>query len=361
MKRNVLKTAIISASLVVSLFSGCSFRPEAETETSAYQTRVNSVVYDTLSNEERAAYNTILKGVLEFEEQIDVKGEVDDINTAFVAVTSDHPEVFYTNGYVYNEKQNVFGKTTNVILFPKYTCDKTEYETLLMAIDESANELTAQISDASSQYEISRDVYTALIDYIEYDTEVDANDTIVAAFLEGKASCGGYGGAYAYLMQRMGVPCARIAGEYEENAHIWNVSLIDESAYLSDLTNGDSIFESSDGSETHVTNYSYLNMLPAFTEKYVSDLSLSSLSFENTAANYFVNTGTYFSGYNRDAVTNAIKNATTEEITLAFDSMESLQCAQSDLFTNKNIQSILGNVNVNYVVDAGAYTLTIFL
>ena len=344
----------------VSILTGCSQKNKT-VEANQYQTDVNSIAYNELTASQQKVYNELTVGIHDFQKEINISGTNKDAEIAYEAMIADHPELFYTDGYVFNEKQTIIGTASNkIIVFPNYTCTESDYTDLIKEIDKRATELTANITNENTSYEKSKSIYEVLINTIEYDTTVDANDTIVAAFIGNKATCGGYAQAYSYLMQKYDIPCTTFTGTLKDTSHMWNVSMIDEKYYLTDTTSGDSVLATANGEERSVINYGYLNMNPIFTSNYVPDEIGVNIIFDSLDANYYVQNGTYFDSYNGDEIAAAILAHKSEpQVTIAFSTADTLTYAEKILFGNKEIQNILGNVNINYTENVDMYSLTI--
>lgn len=365
------KLGILIATLTITtgatMLAGCSLLPNKKNvniEPNQYQTEYNSIMYEQLTDNQKSAYNSLVTGMFNFKKEIETKASLSDIEVAYGAVVADHPELFFTDGYVYNEKKSFLGKSGFVVVFPNYTCTKDEYSALMEQVATKATDVVASIDKNGSQYDISEGLYKAVINSVTYDKNVDANQTIVSSFLKNKAACGGYSQAYSFLMQQFGIPCTTVSGTVDDQNHMWNVSIIDGELFLSDLTNGDSTLFDIKGNEVEYVNYSYLNMNPMFTSNYIQDEKYSKFEFKSLSANYYVNHGAYFESYNKDQLSSAIisaKESGLTRITIAFGSADTLRFAENDLFTNRSIQSILGNVNVNYTENTNMFTLTLLL
>ncbi len=360
---NKMMADIISETILETVKGYVGTSDDTIIESSEFQTDVNSIAYNNLSGTQQLVYNGLVNGIYSFSTDITVKGSVDDVELAYNAVIADHPELFYTDGYVYNEKQSIIESDISTIsVYPNYICTQSDYSELMTKIAASATEMIDSIDKDASEYEIAENVYKSILENVSYNKDVDASDKIVASFLRNAASCGGYANAYTYLLQQFGIPCTTVTGTVNGQSHNWNITIINEKMYLSDLTNGDSSLISADGSETDYINYGYFNMNPNFTTNYIADEPFSDITFDATEANYFVAHGTYIDSYSRDAISNVIKSAAnsgTHQVTFSFASADLLKLAEGDLFTNRGIQLILGDTNVNFTENTTLYTLTI--
>lgn len=360
--KNKIVTFGVACLLGASVLTGCGINSNKKVEPNAYQTESNSVTYNMLNDTQKAAYNDIVNGLIGFQKEITVNGKISDAKNAFDAVLADHPEFFFTDSYVYNEKQTILGTSSAVSLFPNYTMSKSAYNELMKIVTKDATEVISDINKDESKYKVSEEVYKAIIENVSYNKDIENSNTIAAAFVNKKATCEGYAKAYTYLLQQYGIPCTSVSGTIDGKPHVWTVSMIDKKAYVSDPTNGDAALENKDGNRKEFVNYSFFNMDPNRISNYAADEVFKKLELNSMDANYYVNHNTYLENYDNASVSNMIqetKAAGKNQVTIAFGTPEALTYAEGDLFVNKGIQKILGNVNVNYTVNRNMNTITI--
>lgn len=355
---------IITILLGTFIMTGCSFTKKTSIpKSNKYQTKVNSVVYTSLNNKQKNIYIALMEGMCDIQKEIKVLGNLNDIKIAYEAIEADHPEIFYVDGYVYNEKNTIIGnKTNNIIIFPNYTCKKEEINILKNQFNNIQKSFLRKIDITKTEYEKSKQIYELLVNEFSYDKDSNAGKNVFAAFLKKKTGSKGYAKAYTYLMQKAGIPCANVSGKYNNGTYTWNVSIINKKMYLSDVTNGDSSLVSSTGKQISNVNYEYFNMNPAFAKRYITKEILTDIVFKSMEANYYVKNGTYFSDYNKDNIEKAILNAKNKgdkEISLSFGTVDTLRYVKNFFFDNKHIQDILGDSKLNYSVDENVNTLTI--
>lgn len=368
MKQPYIKiiTLLMALAVGVTTLTGCSvydsITNSEETESNLHQNESNSIMYNQLTESQKIAYDSIVNGLYEFKEEINIDSNLSDVKVAYDFVLSDHPELFYTDGYVYNEKSTILGNIASVSVFPNYICTDAEYDVVMEKIDTKINDFLETIDRSGNDYEISEDIYETVVNQVSYNTNTKLSNTMAAAFLNKEATCGGYAAIYSYLMQESNIPCATVKGTLNGQDHVWNVSIIDGDYYLSDLTNADAALLDANGNRTEYINYSYLNMNPEFVSDYRATDIYAFITYDSNEMNYYTQHGTYYDSYVISEVSDAIneaKNNGSSQVTLAFSSEQALQYAENNLFVNKQIQGILGNVNVSYTDDIDMYTLTI--
>ena len=94
-----------------------------------------------------------------------------------------------------------------------------------------------------SQYEQVKEVHNWLIDNIQYDVNLEAQEpySISGALTEGKAVCEGYARSFKYILDELGIPCVLVSGtgtnsNGETESHAWNYVQLNGSWYAVDVT-----------------------------------------------------------------------------------------------------------------------------
>ncbi len=372
MKRTI-HTLALCAIIIISLVacSGFSFKANDSTDgqnsndkikTSAIageSTSVNTICYDLLSDNCKVIYDELLLAFQNFESEVIVSGSEEDIELAYRNILSDHPEIFYISGYVYKDKSNIVDRN-NFIIYPSYTEDKDSYEELLSKADDVANSWIEKIPDTYNEYDISKYLFEKVIENTSYVTDTTHNQDMLSVFLFNQSVCGGYSQGYSYLMQKCGIPCATIYGVVDEENHSWNVSIIDNNYYMSDLTNGDSKFILDDEKISYV-NYSYFNVLPDCVTDYVP--SCTTISCNATDLCYFIKDNSYYEVFD-DAVIEKKIAASLEDgdkyLTLCFATEDGLLAAEEILFDRGYIAKYYSSTSIKYIDSSRFHTITIF-
>ena len=230
---------------------------DGEVKTAVFSSSVNTLCYDTLSSDIKKIYNILLEGINNFEAEIVVNGSEEDIEIAYRNVIADHPELFYLSGYVYKDASDIVNRNRYTV-YPSYTETEEEAEDYLNRANIVAQSWIAEIPSNASDYEKAKILFTKVIDNTSYISDTTHNQDMLSVFLFNQSVCGGYCKGYTYLLQQVGIPAACIYGVVDDNAHSWVIDIIDNNYYLSDPTNGDSIFYQND-TQTNYVNFAYLN------------------------------------------------------------------------------------------------------
>ena len=140
-----------------------------------------------------------------------------------------------------------------------------------------------------SDYDKIREVHNWLIDNIEYDVNLNADEpySISGALTEGKAVCEGYARSFKYIMDELEIPCVLISGtgtnsNGETESHAWNYVQLDGNWYAVDVTWDDPIIVGNGyvAEDTHYRHF--LRGQNTFGETHQPDGFLSQNSMEFT-------------------------------------------------------------------------------
>ena len=140
-----------------------------------------------------------------------------------------------------------------------------------------------------SDYDKIREVHNWLIDNIEYDVNLNADEpySISGALTEGKAVCEGYARSFKYIMDELEIPCVLVSGtgtnsNGETESHAWNYVQLDGNWYAVDVTWDDPIIVGNGyvAEDTHYRHF--LRGQNTFGETHQPDGYLSQNSMEFT-------------------------------------------------------------------------------
>ena len=140
-----------------------------------------------------------------------------------------------------------------------------------------------------SDYDKIREVHNWLIDNIEYDVNLNADEpySISGALTEGKAVCEGYSRSFKYIMDELEIPCVLVSGtgtnsNGETESHAWNYVQLDGNWYAVDVTWDDPIIVGNGyvAEDTHYRHF--LRGQNTFGETHQPDGYLSQNSMEFT-------------------------------------------------------------------------------
>ena len=158
----------------------------------------------------------------------------------------------------------------------------------LNLLDAMRKEINRQL-DGLTDYDKIKEVHSWLIDNIEYDVNLEADEpySISGALTEGKAVCEGYARSFKYIMDELQIPCVLVSGtgtnsDGETESHAWNYVQLEGKWYAIDVTWDDPIILGN-GYVTDDTYYRhFLKGQKTFFETHQPDGYLSQNSMEFT-------------------------------------------------------------------------------
>ena len=235
----------------------------------------------------------------------------DDIDYIFNCVMGDHPEIFYTNGYMYT-KYTADSEIIKIEFTPAYTLQKNEIDECNKIVEEYKTAFMKGISKSASDYEKIKYTYEFVILNTEYDLNAPENQNLLSVFMYGKSVCQGYAKAFQYLSSNLGIQSALVVGYVGDNeGHAWNLVKCDGLYYYVDCTWGDSSYSTNSTSlSMDGINYDYLNITTKELEMTHSIENFAEVpSCISNQNNYYVKEGLYFTSVKEDQIAKAFDNA----------------------------------------------------
>lgn len=322
-----------------------------------------------LSQAQQIWYSDMERILGSFQTEVELSGEgltagldETDIDRIFQCVLGDHPELFYVDGYSYIKYTSYGGNDIVSIEFSgRYTVD---YETAKERKDQIAASVSAilkGIDPGADQYQKVKYVYDTVIRETDYQLDSPDNQNIYSVFVNHRSVCQGYAKATQYLLNRLGIECALVLGTVETGeGHAWNLVKVDGSYYYVDTTWGDASYQMS-GEDTlplltiPEINYDYLNVTTAeLLRTHTLDAAMVMPVCIDTAANYYVREGAFFTGYDREQMRTLFERTLEQgrnDITIKCDTQESYDQVFRALIENQEIFGYLSDLS-----DTVAYT-----
>ena len=196
--------------------------------------------FKLLSEDEQRIYRQMLNGIRERQNEFYLTSADEDvISKVYHALLKDHPELFWVHNR--EEVYTTSYKGTDYCRFsPGYTYTEQEISEILTEMQNTVNEVNAEITQNASDYDKVKMIYTYLIDHTEYEAS-DDDQNIAGVFWKKKAVCAGYARAVQYLLEQLGIPCIYVEGSARDSdeGHAWNIVKINGQYYYVDATNGD--------------------------------------------------------------------------------------------------------------------------
>ena len=218
--------------------------------------------------------------------------------SAWNAYTYDNMDIFYINV----EKLILTTQTTTILNISTNKVNlsngnnasylnnnfstKQEIDEALSFLDGMRKEIGRQL-EGQNDFEKIKQVHDWLIDNIEYDTRLEANEpySIYGALVEGRAVCEGYARSFKYILDELGIPCVLVSGtgtnsNGETESHAWNYVQLNGEWYAIDVTWDDPIIIGN-GYVSEDTRYrNFLKGSESFFENHREEGELSDNSIE---------------------------------------------------------------------------------
>lgn len=314
----------------------------------------NAYYMAQLDQRQLQLYETLLEGAENHNNTIVLSGQEEDVLTAWMALSNDHPEIFW---HMTSYRTNALKKVSSVTMDWDETMESESQQ-----IEDIADSIIASISSDMSEYDKAMMLLKWIVDNTVPDerenipeAEMKRMQDIRSVFLDHKSVCSGYAAAFEYLLQKAGIRCTVVIGRATSQGktenHAWNLIQLNGNWYWSDPMWADPVV-SSDHEITDHFRPGYLcltdnelfrtheidvtagmsNPLPSmnniFTFPACTDISL----------NYYVLNGGEFTFYDLGTVQSLIQqrvsNGLPVEIDMQFPSYEEMNQAYQDLTMN---------------------------
>ncbi len=308
--RGVVTAGILTALLGAALFLLWEGQDKIQ-EKVPYQeiqleegTLENKYYYGQLPQEDKTAYQEILQGIRDQEEQIYVhSGDAERSNQLFSLVLKDFPEIFWCDGKV--SATAYTGEEAHTVLEPQYLYKAEEKEAKQKEIEAAAAQCLSGISAEAGDYEKIQYVYEYIVNTVEYEENAPNDQNIYSVFVNQRSVCAGYSKATQYLLERLGVFCTYVTGKTEGNqSHAWNLVLCEGDYYYVDTTWGDPVFQSEEGAqEEGYINYDYLCCSDQeLFRTHTPDKDVDLPECTKMDWNYYVVNGMYYTEYDGEQI-----------------------------------------------------------
>ena len=203
-----------------------------------------------LSEQYQRAYDQICGSLMNAESTIamSVAVPMEDFNTVYFSVLYDHPELFWVStqvGWSYNNN----GLVTEVRP-GYYQGSPSEYNA---DVAESVGQALADMWSLENDIDKVKYAHDYLTNTITYDHN-DLDQSAYSGFVWKETVCAGYSRCFAFMMHKMGIPCAVLIGD-AGGAHSWNLLFLDGDYYVMDVTWDDPI-----GNPANTYYYNFFNI-----------------------------------------------------------------------------------------------------
>ena len=279
---------------------------------------------------------------------------VNAVEKVSTCVLLDYPEIFYTDGYSY-EQYKFTGNIQKISYFPNYIMTSEEISQNQAMIEQVVNEYLAELPQNASDYDKVKYVYEMVILNTEYNLDAPDNQNICSVFLGRESVCLGYAKAVQYLLQRINVEATVVTGSVlTGESHAWNLVKINGQYYYVDATWGDASYTGTTGEDTALfaINYDYLCITTQdITKTHIINHPISVPDCIVQIDNYYVKEGLYLTSMDTMLVENIFNSAKSQGLTCV-----SIRCANQVVYQDFKL-NMLDNQQIFQYLDSGTTTL----
>ena len=326
--------------------------------------------YDNLPEEQKQLYAEILLIYQTSGRDIPLcSNEVAAVEKVSSCVLLDHPEIFYSDGYSYNQYMFV-GTVQKITYSPNYTLSQEQIAERKTLVEQCAAEFLKELPADATDYDKVKYVYEVVILNTEYNLEAPDNQNICSVFLGRESVCLGYAKAVQYLLRQVGVESVVVTGSViTGEAHAWNLVKINGQYYYLDATWGDASYmmDSGNGDALTTINYDYLNITTQdILHTHIIDNPIAVPNCMSQMDNYYVKEGLYLNASDAQSVERIFENARKTGMDCV-----AIRCSgplvygnfQRDMLDNQQIFNYLGSktTTLAYTSNDKLYTYTFML
>lgn len=209
----------------------------------------------------KGVYDQIYAGLISAQTEISIplasRLTEDELETYMYAVRYDHPEIFWMENR-YRYAVSWMGYVSRIE--PVYNDLGRNLVSSTEALERRASEILSYASQFSRDVDKVKAVHDWIAENTVYDLSAQYDQTAYSMFVNGRTVCAGYATAFQYLLQKLGIRAAFLAGTGKREAHAWNLLELDGEYYCMDVTWDDL----DDPSGQQPCSYEYFNVTDAF-------------------------------------------------------------------------------------------------
>lgn len=202
---------------------------------------VNEYYKSTLNNRNRWLYDKMLASFQNQLTTVETTGfSVRDIQDVYLAVYSDHPELFYLPHLSkVIQYENGLKATSNLTVNKIFT--KNEIIQYRLSINQVVKDLANTCLGCKTEYEIEKNVCDYFIKNVRYEINNTYNQNAAITLVKNKGQCSGISKAVKLVFDNLNVECFIVYGtsrneEGKFTPHSWNMIKIDGDYYHLDVT-----------------------------------------------------------------------------------------------------------------------------
>ena len=181
--------------------------------------------YQTLNEEEKRVYETILQGIRENQKGINVPmTEAKRVNQIFQFVLNDFPDIFWCSGAAETTAYQI-PEGGYAQICPEYTYEGETKEQMQRKINAETEAFLEQVQEiqSASEYDRIKYVYEYVIRTVDYVADARDSQNLFSALVGKESVCAGYARETQYLLEKLGVFCTYVTGTTRGQPHAWNL------------------------------------------------------------------------------------------------------------------------------------------
>ena len=293
----------------------------------AVDTQIPYYYYNTLPENEKKIYEEVYLASKNRQEAVVSTLEQEKLDQIYQLVMLDHPEIFYSDGYVCT--RHLMGDKLERLTFSaKIKWGEEEIQRRQQAVDAYTQECLSHLPQGEDQFGQIKYIYDYLIEKTQYVPDASDSQNICSVFQDRKSVCQGYAEATQYLLQKLGFEVAVVTGTAEGGGHAWNLVKADGEYYYLDTTWGDVDYQSATGeknfAENMPVNYDYfLITTQQLLKTHSPDTNKTLPVCTAVADNYYVRMGTLFMAMDEGKIADCFAQAKADgRNTLTFKAVD---------------------------------------
>ena len=148
-------------------------------------------------------------------------------------------------------------------------------------------------------------MFDYLASNVAYSTGAPDNQNIISVFVNGETVCQGYAAATQYLLEKLDIPCAVVAGTADGQSHAWNLVKLDGEYYYIDTTWGNATYSGDGMGLDSFINYNYFAVTTGELQKtHQPNDDIIVPVCQAVKDNYYVHENLYFDTWDADSIGN---------------------------------------------------------
>jgi len=256
--------------------------------------------YNKLSQKDKKIYKAIYDGIMNYQPYVEVPGidlNENKVGLIYQCILWDNPFIFSVGEYAMWHALSADKSRVNMTTL----CDSTTEKKYRKEIENAVNQILS-VPGLKKMSDFQKEVFVHdfILNNVEYDKTLGNNGkkiqpyTVYGALVEHKAVCEGIAKTVKLLLNMLDVKCIVVSGQFEGNAHAWNIVKLDDWSYNLDAT-------MDLGRVVHpgMMRYNYFNFRDGDISSYQADNAHVLPECKAIKYNYVVKAGGYVSNYER--------------------------------------------------------------